>query len=159
VNGKCRWFNVQGSRFNVEKRQAGTDGRCKETNMQGNGNLKETMDVTAKITFIKTFDPDGAARLERLLGKEETLKTAGNVYKERFTGRQFSLVFDPLLDVVFERARILEVLSKSNDTIPGIATRLGIGKDKVFNHTKDLMRKNLIEIASHAGRDALFRKK
>ena len=74
-------FNVQGSRFNVEKRQAGNDGRCKETNMQGNGNLKETMDVTEKIAFIKTFDPDGAARLERLLGKEETLKTTGNVYK------------------------------------------------------------------------------
>ena len=117
------------------------------------------MDVAEKITFIKTFDPDGAARLERLLGKEETLKTTGNVYKERFTGRQFSLVFDPLIDSVFERARVLEVLSKGNDTIPGIATKLGVGKDRVFNHTKDLMRKNLIEIASHEERDALFRKK
>ena len=54
--------------------------------------------MTEKIDFIKTFDPDGAARLERLLGKEETLKTTGNVYKEQFTGRQFSLVFDPLID-------------------------------------------------------------
>jgi hypothetical protein len=117
------------------------------------------MNVTEKIDFIKTFDPDGAARLERLLGKEETLKTTGNIYKERFTGRQFSLVFDPLIDAVFERARVLEVLSKGNDTIPGIATKLCIGKDKVFNHTKDLMRKNLIEIASHEGRDAQFRKK
>ena len=60
------------------------------------------MDVTEKISFIKTFDPDGAARLERLLGKEETLTTTGNIYRERFTGRQFSLVFDPLLDAVFE---------------------------------------------------------
>ena len=60
---------------------------------------------------------------------------------------------------VFERARVLEVLSKGNDTIPGIATKLGIEKDKVFTHIKDLMRKNLVEIASHEGRDALFRKK
>ena len=117
------------------------------------------MDVTEKINFIKTFDPDGAARLERLLGKEETLKTTGNIYKERFTGRQFSLVFNPLIDSVFERARVLEVLSKSNDTIPGIATKLGVEKDKVFTQIKDLMRKNLVEIASHEGRDALFRKK
>jgi hypothetical protein len=117
------------------------------------------MDVTEKITFIKTFDPDGAARLERLLGKEETLKTTGNIYRERFTGRQFSLVFNPLIDTVFERARVLETLSKGNDTIPGIAVKLDMGKDRVFTHIKDLMRKNLIEIASHEGRDALFRKK
>ena len=117
------------------------------------------MDVTEKISFIKTFDPDGAARLERLLGKEETLTTTGNIYRERFTGRQFSLVFNPLIDATFERAQVLEVLSKGNDTILGIAAKLGLGKDRIFTHTKDLMRKNLIEIASHEGRDALFRKK
>jgi hypothetical protein len=117
------------------------------------------MELTEKIDFIRTFDPDGAARLERLLGKEETLKTTGNIYQERFTGRQFSLVFDPLIDSVFERARLLEALSKGNDTIPGIAVKLGVEKDKVFTQIKDLMRKNLIEIASHEGRDALFRKK
>jgi hypothetical protein len=117
------------------------------------------MDVTEKLSFIKTFDRDGSARLERLLGKEETLKTTGNIYKEQFTGRQFSLVFDPLLEAVFGRARVLEVLSKGNDTIPGIAEKLGVTTDKVFSQIKDLMRKNLVEIASHEGRDALFRKK
>jgi len=117
------------------------------------------MDVTEKIEFIKTFDPDGAARLERLLGKEETLTTTGNIYRERFTERQFSLVFDPLIDTLFERARVLEVLSKANDTIPGIAQKLDLGIDRVFAHIKDLMRKNLIEIAKHEGRDVLLRKK
>jgi hypothetical protein len=117
------------------------------------------MELTDKINFIRTFDPDGAARLERLLGKEETLKTTGNVYKEQFTGRQFSLVFNPLIDTVFERAQVLETLSKGTDTIPGIATKLGLGKERVFTHIKDLMRKNLIEIASHESGDALFRKK
>jgi hypothetical protein len=117
------------------------------------------MDLTDKIGFIKTFDPDGAARLERLLAKEETLKTTGNIYREQFTERQFSLVFNPLVDSVFERAQVLEVLSKGNNTIPGIAVKLGVEKDKVFTQIKDLMRKNLVEIASHEGRDALFRKK
>jgi hypothetical protein len=117
------------------------------------------MDVTEKIEFIKTFDPDGAARLERLLGKEEILTTTGNIYRERFTERQFSLVFDPLIDTLFERARVLEVLSKANDTIPGIAQKLDLGIDRVFAHIKDLMRKNLIEIAKHEGRDVLLRKK
>ena len=70
-----------------------------------------------------------ASRLERLLGKGEALKN-GNIYREQFTGRQFSLVFDPLLDAVLERAQVLEVLSKGNDTIPGISTKLGFEKDK-----------------------------
>jgi hypothetical protein len=116
-------------------------------------------DIENRLTFIKTFDPDSAARLERLLGKEETLEATGNIYKERFTGRQFSLVFNPLIDAAFERAQVLEVLSKGNDTIPGIAAKLSLGKDRVFTHIKDLMRKNLIEIASHEARDATFRKK
>ena len=59
------------------------------------------MDITEKIAFIKTQDPDGAARLERLMGKKENLHK-GNVYNERFTERQFSLVFTPLLDATFE---------------------------------------------------------
>jgi hypothetical protein len=117
------------------------------------------MDTEQRLTFIKTFDPDGAARLERILEKEVTLESKGNIYGEKFTGRQFSLVFNPLIDAVFERARVLEVLSKGTDTIPGIAAKLGIEKNKVFTHIKDLMRKNLIEIASHEGQDALFRKK
>ena len=116
------------------------------------------MEMTEKIEFIRTFDPDGAARLERLIGKKEKLLDK-NVYGERFTERQFSLVFTPLLDSVFERAQVLEVLSKDNDTIPGIAEKLGVTKDKVFSQIKDLMRKNLIEMASHEGRDAQFRKK
>jgi hypothetical protein len=116
-------------------------------------------ELTQKINFIRTFDPDGAARLERLLEKEATLESKGNVYGEKFTKRQFSLVCNPLIDAVFERARMLEVLSKGTDTIPGIAAKLSLGKGRVFTHIKDLMRKNLIEIASHESGDALFRKK
>ena len=116
-------------------------------------------DVQEKIDFIKTFDPDGAARLERLLGKEENLYKQGNVYGEKFTKRQFSLVFTALLDATFERAQILEALSKSDDTVYGLSEKLGFAKDRVFTHIKELMRKNLVEIASHADRDAIFRRK
>ncbi len=116
------------------------------------------MEITDKIEFIKTFDPDSAARLERLLGKKENLLDK-NVYGERFTERQFSLVLTPLLDVAFERARILELLSKGDDTIRSLSSKLGMHKQRVFNCMKELMRKNLVEIASHEGRDALFRKK
>jgi hypothetical protein len=115
-------------------------------------------DITEKIAFIKTQDPDGAARLERLMGKKENLHK-GNVYNERFTERQFSLVFTPLLEATFERARILEILSKGDDTIPAISLKLGLGKERVFVCMKDLMRKNLVEIAHHQEQDATFRKK
>jgi DNA-binding MarR family transcriptional regulator len=116
------------------------------------------METDEKLQFIKTHDPDGAARLERLIGKKDALKE-GNVYGERFTDRQFSLVFNPLLDTTFERARILEVLSQNAGTVPGLSEKLGIGKDRVFTHIKEMMRKNLVEIAGHEGRDPLFRGK
>ena len=116
------------------------------------------MDMTEKIEFIKSFDPDGAARLERLIGKKENLLNK-NVYGEGFTERQFSLVFIPLLDTAFERTRILEALSRGDDTIPALSSTLGMDKQKVFNFMKELIRKNLVEIAHHEGRDAFFRKK
>ncbi|HVN96874.1 MAG TPA: helix-turn-helix domain-containing protein [Syntrophorhabdaceae bacterium] len=117
------------------------------------------MDVTEKIAFIKTHDPDGAARLERLIGKRENLVREGNVYKEKFTERQFTLVFNPLLDATYERTRILEILSRGDSTIPAISEKIGLSREKVFAAIKDLMRKNLVEIAHHQERDATFRKK
>jgi len=120
--------------------------------------MDELKEVTEKISFIRAYDPDGAARLERLIGKKDTLKE-GNVYGERFTGRQFSLVFNPLLDTAFERARILEVLSQNAGTVPSLSEKLGIEKGMVFVHIKEMMRKNLIEIAGHEERNAVFRRK
>ncbi len=116
------------------------------------------MELTEKIDFIRTFDPDGAARLERLIGKKESLLDR-NIYGERFTERQFSLVFVPLVEAAYNRALILEVLSKTDDTIPSISTRLNMEKQKVFDCMKELMKNNLVEIAAHEGRDAVFRKK
>jgi hypothetical protein len=113
--------------------------------------------TTDKINFIRAHDPDGAARLERLLAKKETLQDR-NIYGDKFTGRQFSLVFTPLMDTAFERAQILEALSKGDDTVHGLSEKLGFPKDRVFTHIKELMRKNLVEIAGHKERDALFRK-
>ena len=115
-------------------------------------------EITEKMEFIRTFDPDGAARLERLIGKKENLLNK-NVYGEGFTERQFSLVFAPLLDAAFERARILETLSKGDEMIPALSSKLSMDKQRVFNCMKELMKKNLVEIAHHEGRDALFRKK
>jgi len=116
------------------------------------------MELTEKIEFIKAVDPDGAARLERLIGKKENLLDK-NIYGERFTERQFSLVFTPLLESAFERARVLEILSQGNNTISAISAKLGLDKQRVFNFMKELMRKNLVEIADHEGQHALFRKK
>jgi hypothetical protein len=116
------------------------------------------MELTDKISFIKTFDPDGAARLERLIGKKENLLNK-NVYGEGFTERQFSLIFAPLLDAALERARMLETLSKGDETIPALSSKLSMDKQRVFDCMKELMRKNLVEIVHHEGREALFRKK
>ena len=116
------------------------------------------MNANDKIEFIRRCDPEGAARLDRLFAKKDSLKE-GNVYRERFTDRQFSLVFMPLVDAAFERAVILDILSNGDDTIPGISEKTNIGKDRVFEDIKELIKRNLVEMAGHKGRDAIFRKK
>jgi len=113
------------------------------------------MEAYEKLQFIKMYDPDAAARLERLLGKKDNLKE-GNAYGERFTERQFQLVVLPLLDILHQRARILEALNQGTNTIPVISERLGIDKDIVFDHLKELMRKTLVEIKGHRERHAIF---
>lgn len=114
--------------------------------------------VKEKLDFIRIHDPEGADKLARLLDRKDALK-AGNVYGERFTDRQFSLVFDPLLILSFDKARVLEALAGGEDTIRRISVKLGLKEDSVFRHIKDLMRRNLVEIAGHEGRDAIFRRK
>lgn len=124
---------------------------------------KDIMDgikeITDKITFISKYDPEGAARIEKLLGKMDYLKN-GNAYRERFTNRQFMIVFAPLLEEAYVRARILETLAQNAiNTIPGLSESLGIAKDRIFDHLKELMRRNIVEVAGHRERNPVFRYK
>lgn len=114
--------------------------------------------VEEKIEYIRKYDPESADKLKRLLDRKQALKD-GNVYGEKFTDRQFSLVFDPILVKSTEKARILEALGGGEDTISGLASKAGLREDMVFGHIKDLIRRNFVEIAGHEGRNAVFRKK
>ncbi|MCX8111313.1 MAG: transcriptional regulator [Syntrophorhabdaceae bacterium] len=113
------------------------------------------MDITDKLNFIKIYDPDGAARIERLLSKKDRL-IGGNVYGERFTERQFYLVFNPLLEAALERARILKTLAEGEKTVIHISTALHLEMSIVFNHIKELIRRNLIEIKGYDDRDPVY---
>ncbi len=110
------------------------------------------------IEFVRSQDPEGAEKLERLFAKRETLMT-GNVYSERFTARQFSLVFDPLLKRAVERSHILENLSSGPASVPRLALTLGLEQNTVFDHMKELARRDCVEIAGYDDRDALYRRK
>ena len=111
-----------------------------------------------KLDFIRIYDPEGADKLKRLLDRKDALK-AGNVYGERFTDRQFSLVFDPILALTFDKARVLEAVWNGEGTVKGLAAKLGLKEDMVFRHIKELMKRNFIEIAGHEGRHAVFKRK
>jgi len=115
------------------------------------------MELEGKLDYIKIHYPEGAEKLIRLLGKKDTLKS-GNVYGEKLTDRQFSLVFGPLLEAAFERARILEALASDDSTIGNLSAVTGIKPQQVFDHMKDLLKRNMVEISEHEGRDAVFRK-
>ncbi len=113
------------------------------------------MDIMDRLNFIKKYDPDGAARIEKLLSKKDGLQQS-NAYGESFTERQFYLVFNPLIDAAWERAKILEVLSGGDTTIIHIAGVLQMERSRVFNHIKELKRRGLIEISGYDGRDPIY---
>ena len=110
------------------------------------------------ITYVRSMDPEGAQKLEKLLEKKESLMKE-NVYKERFTQRQFSLVFDPLLKRAVERVRILESIGNSEMSVPALALELGLAANIVFDHMKELLRRDLVTIAGYEERNALYRRK
>ena len=110
------------------------------------------------LALVKAEDPDGAEKLEKRLGRKGELMT-GNTYGECFTERQFSLVFDPLLERAVERSRILENLRRRTASVPALAADLGIEAQVVFEHMKELARRDLVEIAGYESRDALYRRK
>ena len=114
--------------------------------------------VEEKLDYIRKYDPEGADKLKRLLDRKQALKE-GNVYGEKFTDRQFSLVFDPVLVKSMEKAKIMEALGSGEGTITGLASKVGLKENTVFDHIKDLMRRNFVEITGHEGRNAIFRKK
>jgi hypothetical protein len=116
------------------------------------------INVEEQLEYIGKYDPEGAEKLKRLLDRKQALKE-GNVYGEKFTDRQFSLVFDPVLVKSVEKAKILEALEAGENTIMGLSSKLGFKANVVFGHIKDLMRRNFVEITGHEGRDAIFRKK
>ena len=110
------------------------------------------------IAYVKSLDPEGAQKLERLLEKKGSLME-GNVYQEKFTQRQFSLVFDPLLKKALERARMLESIGRGKMSVPALSRELGIPADIVFDHMKELLRRDLVEITGYEERHALYRRK
>lgn len=110
------------------------------------------------LAFIRVYDPEGAETLSKLKQKERAL-AEGNVYGERFTSRQFALVFDPLLTQAFERSQILEHLAKKNASVPCLAKALKMLSNIVFDHVKELLRRDLVEIAGYDDRDAIYRRK
>ncbi len=116
------------------------------------------MEIEEKLEYIKSIDPEGSERLRRLLERKSFLLDK-NVYGERFTDRQFDLVFDPLLTSAYEKARILELLTGQDQTVSALATGLSMDKARVFDHLKDLLKKNMVEIAGYAERHPVFRKR
>jgi DNA-binding MarR family transcriptional regulator len=116
------------------------------------------MQLEETLEFIKANDPEGMDKLKRLLDRKPYLLEK-NVYGETFTERQFNLVFDPLLRSGFDRARILEALSEKNDTVPGLAEKLSLEQSRTFDYIKDLLKRNLVEIAGFEERHPVYRKR
>jgi DNA-binding MarR family transcriptional regulator len=116
------------------------------------------MQLDETLEFIKAYDPDGMEKLKRLLDRKSFLMDK-NVYGETFTERQFNLVFDPLLRSGYDRARILKVLGEKNDTVPGLAEKLSLEQPRTFDYIKDLLKRNLVEIAGFEERHPVYKKR
>ena len=112
------------------------------------------METEEKLEYIESVDPEGGERLRRLLDRKSFLMDR-NVYGERFTDRQFNLVFDPLLASAYEKAQIMELLGEKNSTVAALAGRLSMGKSNVFDHLKDLLKNNIVEVAGYEERHGI----
>ncbi len=116
------------------------------------------METTEKLEFIQRHDPESMERLKRLMERKSFLME-GNVYGERFTERQFDLVFEPLLTSSYERAQVLDVLAGGEKTVYQVAEALSLDTARVFDHLKELMRRNLVEIVRFEERNPVFKKR
>lgn len=116
------------------------------------------MEREEKLEYIKSVDPEGGERLRRLLDRKSFLMDR-NIYNERFTERQFNLVFDPLLASAYEKARILELLGEKDSTVAALAAKLSMDKARIFDHLKDLLRKNMVDVAGYEERHPVFHKR
>jgi DNA-binding transcriptional ArsR family regulator len=116
------------------------------------------MEMEEKLEFIQRHDPESVERLKRLLERKSYLME-GNVYGEQFTERQFNLVFTPLLASSYERAKVLDALSGGEKTVLQAAEELSLDRARVFDHLKELMRRNLVEIVRFEERNPVFRKR
>jgi hypothetical protein len=116
------------------------------------------MQIDETIDFIRLYDRESADRLKRLLDKRGFLRER-NVYGEAFTERQFTLIFEPLLEKALARARILEALGRSDGRVRSIAGSLDMSPEKVFQHMKELMRRNLVKIVRFEERQPVFCRK
>ncbi len=116
------------------------------------------METQETLDFIKAQDPEGGERLKRLLERKSFLLDR-NIYGERFTERQFNLVFDPLLRSAYEKARILELLSVKDEKVASLAAQLSMEKSRVFAHLLDLVKRNAVEIVGYDERHPVFKKR
>jgi hypothetical protein len=115
------------------------------------------MDLQERLDYIGTYDPDSRERLRRLLDRKQFLAD-GNVYGERFTDRQFELVFSPLVTASYERAQILEALAGGDATVPVLADKLAMDASRIFDHMKELMKRNIVNVAGFDERHPIYRK-
>jgi hypothetical protein len=122
--------------------------------------MKRCGDVTTgeRLAFIEEHHQDGMVRLKRLFDRKGFLMDE-NAYGERFTERQFDLVFQPLLDAAFIGAQILAGLSGEGKTVGRLAKELSLTNEAVFDHLKELLRKNMVEIHGSENRHPIFRKR
>ncbi len=118
----------------------------------------QPVETQEALDFIKAQDPESGERLKRLLERRSFLLDR-NVYGERFTERQFDLVFDPLLRSAHEKARILEALSIKDETVASLSAQLAMDRSRVFAHLLDLVKRNAVEIAGFDARQPVFKKR
>jgi hypothetical protein len=116
------------------------------------------MNLEDRLNYIAAQDPASMERLKRLLDRKSFLLDR-NIYGERFTERQFSLVFDPLIQAAYDRARLLEALSEGDSTVPALSERLTMEAFQVFDYMKELLKSNQVEVAGFEERNPIFKKK
>ncbi len=85
-------------------------------------------------------------RLRALVGKEEKLVTAGNVYGDKIAQDEFTKVMDEAVETEFQVHRIHLILQEKPGSVKEIAKQLGMQPSTILNYIVTLRQRGLIDV-------------
>jgi F420-non-reducing hydrogenase iron-sulfur subunit len=116
--------------------------------------LKGNPDARGQLEAIR--HTMASPRVKNVLGKYIQLTERENVYGERLPKDEMERLVREVVASEHARAFIRNLASEKPRTVPELAARMSIPPSEVLRHIAIMKKRNLVEMAGHAGQYPLF---